>query len=160
GLFATVAQHAATEEALVAAHRELADLDDAQLNILAAQHARAHDVVRIHRAVRRRLEARWYAEHDLMAVATEVVSERSALVADLGTVVCFLPQRWSAPAARLVRALADAGTVVVVAGIVGAGRADAATIATIGRVGAKIDEDALTEIVPARASHVFNASDP
>jgi hypothetical protein len=160
GLFATVAQHAATEEALVAAHRELADLDEAQLDILASRHARAHDVVRIHRAVRRRLEDRWYAEHDLMAVATEVVGERPALVADLGTIVCFLPQRWSAPAARLVQALAEAGDVVVVPGIAGAARADAAPIATLGRVGAKLDDDALAAIVPARATRVFNASDP
>jgi hypothetical protein len=160
GLFASVAHHAATEEALVAAHRELADLDDAQLDILSAQHARAHDVVRIHRAVRRRLEDQWYAEHDLMALATEVVGERRALIDNLGTVVCYLPQRWSAPAARLVRALGEAGRVIVIAGVTGVAQADAASFATLGRVGAKLDEELVAGIVPTRPARVFNASDP
>src|SRR5262249_11867543 len=41
GLFAPVAEHPATEEALVAAYRELSDLDTGQLDLLAAQHSRA-----------------------------------------------------------------------------------------------------------------------
>src|SRR5688572_14642365 len=55
GLFAPVAAHPATEEALVAAHHELCDLDEVGLDLLAAQHPRADDVVRIHRAVREQL---------------------------------------------------------------------------------------------------------
>ena len=47
GLFAPVAEHPATEEALAAVHRELSDLDDAALDVLARQSARARDVVRI-----------------------------------------------------------------------------------------------------------------
>src|SRR5947207_3448808 len=99
GMFAPVAEHPATEEALVAAHRELADLDDAALHILSAQSPRAHDVVRIHRAVRRRLRDHWYDEDDLMRVAAEVVAggSPSPLLDDLGPVVCHLPQRWSGP---------------------------------------------------------------
>ena len=52
GVFVSVAAHPATEEALVAAHRELADLDEAQLDLLAQQHPRAREVVRVHRATR------------------------------------------------------------------------------------------------------------
>jgi len=60
GMFAPVAQHAATEEALVAAHRELGDLTDEQLDVLAAQGMRASEVVRLHRATHRALEEAWY----------------------------------------------------------------------------------------------------
>ena len=51
-MFRRVATHPATEEALVGAHRELSDLDDAALGVLAGQSARAREVVRIHRLVK------------------------------------------------------------------------------------------------------------
>jgi RecB family exonuclease len=158
GLFAPVAEHAATEEALVAAHRELANLDEAQLDILAAQHARARDVVRIHRAVGVHLAERWYAEHDLMRVATEIVTQRPERVRDLGTVVCFAPQRWSAPEARLVRALADATDLVVVPALTGVARADAATFGSLGRIGAKVLDD--QRVAAQQGTRAFSASDP
>jgi hypothetical protein len=60
----------------------------------------------------------------------------------------------------LVQALAEAGDLVLIPGIAGAARADAAPIATLGRVGAKVDDDALAAIAAARPSRVFNASDP
>src|SRR5439155_22451874 len=109
GLFTPVAAHPATEEALVAAPRELSDLDDPQLDELGAQHPRAREVVRLHRAAREILARDWYDEHDLMAVATEAVRAGHPLVPGLGAVVCFLPQRWSAPAARPVHALVERG---------------------------------------------------
>ena len=74
GLFAPVAEHPATEEALAAVHRELGDLDDRALDVLARQSARARDVVRLHRAVEATLASGWYAEHDLMAVATDLAT--------------------------------------------------------------------------------------
>ena len=40
-MFRRVATHPATEEAFVGAHRELSDLDDAALGVLAGQSARA-----------------------------------------------------------------------------------------------------------------------
>ena len=43
------------------------------LDVLARQSARARDVVRLHRAVAARLASAWYAEHDLMAAAAELV---------------------------------------------------------------------------------------
>ena len=68
--------HPATEEALVAVHRELSDLDPAQLDLLAAQHPRAAEVVRLHRSTKSLLDREWYDEHDLMRVATELVAAR------------------------------------------------------------------------------------
>ena len=91
------AAHPATEEALVAAHRELADLVDEQLDLLAGQSVRAGEVVRIHRATKVLLADGWYDEHDLMRVAAGVVAAGTPLLRDFGTIVCFLPQRWSMP---------------------------------------------------------------
>src|SRR6188472_1506304 len=70
GLFGPVAEHPATESALVATYRELRDLSPAALDALAAASARAAEVVRIHRATRARLEPAWSDEEDLLAAAT------------------------------------------------------------------------------------------
>ena len=118
-MFGRVASHPATEEALVGAHRELSDLDEAALTRLAAQSARAHEVVRIHRLVKEQLRAAWYDEHDLMLAAHDLVGAGAPLLGELGTVVCHLPQRVSPPAARLLRAVADRTDFVVVAGLTG-----------------------------------------
>src|SRR5580765_5946844 len=52
GMFAGVAQHPATEQALVDAYRELSQCDDGALDRLAGAGRRAADVVRIYRAAR------------------------------------------------------------------------------------------------------------
>ena len=83
GVFVSVAAHPATEEALVAAHRELADLDEVQLDLLAQQHPRAREVVRVHRATRGVLHDAWYDERDLMRAATQLISDGTALLARL-----------------------------------------------------------------------------
>src|SRR6476646_3873749 len=48
GMFAAVAQHPATEQALVDASRELSQCDDAALDRLARASTRASDVVRVY----------------------------------------------------------------------------------------------------------------
>jgi ATP-dependent helicase/nuclease subunit B len=143
GVFAGVATHPATEEALVAAHRELADLDELQLDLLAQQHPRAREVVRVHRATRGVLRDSWYDERDLMRLATNLIAEGAGLLSDFGTIVCFLPQRWSAPAARLVGGLARHSEVVIVAGLTGSPSADGALVSSLARVGAKLGDDDL-----------------
>jgi RecB family exonuclease len=156
GLFRPVAAHPATEEALVAAHKELSNLDDAQLEVLAAQSLRAEEVVRIHRAARDLLRRDWYDEHDLMVAAGESVSAGTSLLRDLGTIVCFLPQRISTPAARLLRSLGEHAEVEVLVGLTGSARADAAVVAGVGRIGGKVDDASVT---PAVATEVITASD-
>src|SRR4051812_35897718 len=86
GLFAPVAQHPATEAALVAGYRELRDLTPASLDALARLGGRPAEVVRIHRATRARLVGSWYDEEDLMGAATDVVGE-GGMPADVGSVV-------------------------------------------------------------------------
>jgi hypothetical protein len=159
GIFAPVASHPATEEALVAAHRELSDLDDAQLDVLASQHTRAREVVRVHRATRDALAGAWYDEHDLMRAACDAIEEGSPLVRELGTIVCFLPQRWSTPAARVLRALSERADVLVIAALTGEPRADATVVASLARVGVKLDENALTTVNPEPPTAVVSASD-
>jgi ATP-dependent helicase/nuclease subunit B len=158
GLFAPVAQHPATEEALVAAHRELSDLDAAQLDVLSAQHPRAREVVRLHRAAKSWLEREWYDEHDLMRAATGLAETGSPLARELGRIICFLPQRWSTPAARLLRALAAHTEVEVVVGLTGSTAADEQVGYSLRRLGADVDPD--PGITPVAGTEVWDASDP
>jgi ATP-dependent helicase/nuclease subunit B len=160
GLFAPVADHPATEEALVAAHRELADLDDAQLVTLAAQHPRARDVVRLHRATKTLLERAWHDEHDLMRVATDAAVAGRPLVGELGTLVCFLPQRWTTPAARLLQKIADRTELEIIVGLTGVASADEQVVASLRRVGADAPDAAAAGIAPVAGTAVWNASDP
>jgi RecB family exonuclease len=127
GVFAPVAAHPATENALVAAYRQLRDLTDDHLDALAATSQRSADVVRIHRATRARLEPEWYDEEDLMVAAAERVGAHP----ELGAVVIYLPQRLSRHAIALLRA---ARLAVILAAVTGDGRADAEVVDSVARL--------------------------
>jgi hypothetical protein len=83
GVFAAVADHPATERALVAAHRELRAVPADALDTVAACSPRAGDVVRIHRTVAEHLAGDWYDEHDLLVAATEVAAPEGAVIVHL-----------------------------------------------------------------------------
>lgn len=161
GVFAPVAGHPATEEALVAAHRELRDLSPAARDRLAATSPRAADVVRIHRAATVALAPDWYDEHDLFEAALGPVADGAA--AELGAVVVHLPEVLSRAAGRLLRALADAVPLTVVAARTGHRAADADVVRTLTRLGAApevIDRSPLAvEPVPLTATHLVSVSD-
>ena len=160
GRFRPVAQHPATEAALVAAHRELSNLDDAALDALVRTGARAADVVRISRRVRASLAAEWYDERDLMDAAAAEVTAGVPLLADLGSVVVHLPQELSIPAAALLRVLATRVPVTVVAGASGDARADAAVRAAMARLDLELPAvDAAASAIGV-ATRVVSASDP
>ncbi|MBI2709441.1 MAG: PD-(D/E)XK nuclease family protein [Actinobacteria bacterium] len=133
GVFAAVAEHPATEAALVSAYRELRDLSDGARRAVGAQSRRAADVVRLHDATRAALAPGWYDEQDLMATATRHVAAGAAR--HLGRVVVHLPERLSRHAALLLRAVADAGEVVVIAGTTGQAGADAEVASSLERLG-------------------------
>lgn len=159
GLFGPVAAHTATERALVEVYRELRDLDEAELEAVAACGERAADIVRLHRAVRLRLAGEWYDEGDLVAAAT-VEGERGApLVADLGVVVVHLPQRVTAAGGRLVAALSDRAPVSVVAGLTGDARADQGVVSAVQRLGGPIDALGAAEVDPPVGTAVVSVSD-
>lgn len=135
GIFAPVATHPSTEEALVRAHHELSALRPASLSTLERQGRRSADVVRVHRAVRRRVTEQWYEEADLMSSATDVVRRRARALDDIGVVVIYLPQVLSGPAADLLRTVADNTIVEVVVGATGDADADADVVRTVRRLG-------------------------
>ncbi|HEU5149318.1 MAG TPA: hypothetical protein VFU19_02405, partial [Iamia sp.] len=134
GLFAPVADHPATEAALVASYRELRDLPDAALTAIARTGPRAADVVRVHRATRAVLAERWSDEEDLMAAAADRVDADPSVATALGPVVVHLPQLLSLHAAALLRAVAAHQVVRVLAGATGDPRADAEVATTLARL--------------------------
>jgi ATP-dependent helicase/nuclease subunit B len=136
GIFAPVAGHPSTEKALVRSYRELSDLTPDALDALAdGPVERVRHVVRIHRAVRSRLAAGWYDEADLMHAAAAAIRNGSPVLDDLGTVLVHLPERLPLPAAALLRTLADAIPVEVVAAMTGAADADADVLRSLRRLG-------------------------
>lgn len=160
GLFGPVAEHPATEEALVRTHRELSDVTASDLDLLAAQSERAREVVRIHRAVTAALAAQWYSEHDLMTAAVDAVAAGTRVVGQLGTVVVYLPQRITGPARRLLRALGDATDVVVVAGLTGDARADETVVSSVTALGCAVTDVARAAVAGAADTRVVTVSDP
>ena len=162
GAFGPVAHHAATEAALVAAHRELRDLDPVALTALAGSSARAGEVVRVHRAARARLAEHWYDEEDLIAAATTTVLGGS-VPTDIGAVVVHLPQRLSRHAAELLAALGATSELCVIAGATGVAKADAEVVQSVARLGVDLGRPpvgpALPSMVSASATRVVTASD-
>lgn len=124
GAFAPVASHPATEAALASAYKELRDISPAALQRLAAQSARAGDVVRLHLAARARLQARFYDEQDLVATAVQLTRDNASRARELGIVVVYLPQHLSLHSAVLINEIARAVDVLVLAGTTGNERAD------------------------------------
>lgn len=157
GVFAPVRDHPSTVEELVRVHRELSDLSAESLERLAATSGRASDVVRIHVEVRDRLAGPWYEESDLMAAAREAIAEGAPVAAGLGTVVVYLPQDLSGPAAALVRAVAAVAPVEVVAALTGVAKVDGDVGRSLRRLG--LDAPAPNNVVPATASAVVSVSD-
>ncbi|HEY7104927.1 MAG TPA: PD-(D/E)XK nuclease family protein [Acidimicrobiia bacterium] len=160
GMFTAVAEHPATEQALVDAYRELSQCDTDALDALVRAGRRAHEVVRVCRAARATLESDWYDERDLMDAAIASVADASPVLRDLGALVVHLPQDLSAPAARLLLAVAEHAEVTVVAGVTGVARADAGVAAAVARLGVALDADAAACVAAPHATEVVSASDP
>jgi len=124
GMFAPVAEHPATEMALVQAYRELRDVSPEACARLRSESERAADVVRLHAAARRLLEEEFSDEEDLIGAALEELVSDQAHRLGLGRVVVFLPQRLSRHGSALLAALADHAEVRVLAGVTGDTRSD------------------------------------
>ena len=146
GLFRASARHPATEQALVRSYRDLRELSDDQLSVLAAQSARAADVVRICGQVRDNLKGRWYDGQDLNELAIETLRSGSIsnILDEFGPVIVHLPQRVTRSQGRLVSTLAQATQVAVVVGLTGDDKADRAVLESVGRMGGTVDTIAET----------------
>jgi hypothetical protein len=155
GLFGPVAEHPATELALVAATRELAGLTEPALDALAVQSPRAADVVRIARRVRADPAPAWHDERDLLDAATAAVAGGSTV----GPVIVHLLQELSPPGAGLLLALAESQPVLVNVGLTGVSEADAPVLDAHARAGISVEVEASATGRPL-ASAVLSVSDP
>lgn len=132
GVFAPVADHPTTERRLVAAHRELAELDPVQLDALAGAGRRAAAVVDIHRRTKAALADAWYDEQDLLATAVEVLVHHRP---DVEPLVVYLPRELSPSRAALLRQLGRFTPVTVIAGRSGHADADRIVEVAVQRLG-------------------------
>ena len=136
GVFAPVSDHPATEEALVAAHRQLSDLSEPALVRAGRGVAQAHDVVGLHRRVRpgsgsgSTRPTSWRPRRHQLRAGHPVG-------AGLGTVVVLLPQELSRRGATLLREVGGTDRVVVLAGRTGAADADHAVERSVGWLGGR-----------------------
>ncbi len=154
GRFAPVADHPATELALVSAARELAGLTEEALDGLAGTGGLASDVVRVHRQAREALAGGWYDEADLIAAATGVVEAGGVAGA---AVIVHLLQHPSAAEARLLRALAGVAPLRVNVGLTGEADADRPVIEAHRRAGIEVPGAPVERPV---CSRIVSVSDP
>jgi RecB family exonuclease len=125
GVFAPVARHRATVQALVAAHRELREVDRSGLDKIAESGEQiSADLIRLHRRVVTMLSDRWYDAAELRDTATRALRDDPGRAAELGSPVLFLPQDLSPVAARLVLSLDAASPITTIAGLAGEEHAD------------------------------------
>lgn len=161
GHFRGVAQHPATERALVRAHRALSEVGPTGLDRLAAQSTRTADVVRVHRAVGQRLRARFSDEQDLVGAAVAAIPDRPPVLRDLGPTIVFVPQRLSSSQARLLAVLGEHHPVTILAGVTGDDEADGAVRRSTEMLGGTWprDADGVAPAVPDRVISVSDADD-
>lgn len=152
GRFEAVAGHAATARALVRAHRELRDLSDAELDVIAQSGSLVADAVRLSLDVRVRLSAR-YDDAEVISLAIELLDSGAANVAPA---VFYVPQRWTNQETALAAALVRHGEVGAIVARTGSDRADASVLNALRAAGIEPIGDVPE---PSLATTVFNASD-
>ena len=135
GVFAEVADHPATIQALAAAHRELRDLDDPALDSVAQTSALSADLVRLHRGVTSALTTDWYDTTHLLHAAADRVRAEPRIAAELGALVLYLPQELTHAEAGFVEALSATAELTVVLGLTDVQRADRTVWRSLDRLG-------------------------
>ncbi|SDT34636.1 PD-(D/E)XK nuclease superfamily protein [Friedmanniella luteola] len=151
GVFAEVADHPATVQALAAAHRTLRDADNSALTGVEKLGGLPAEVVRLHRTVRHSLHSDWYDGVDLLDDAATRCHG-----ADLGAVVLYLPQELSRAQAALADGLLrDRPASTVICGLTGVRRADAALTPWLEQLEVQLPDPP----APSTATRLLNASD-
>ncbi len=115
GAFRPVADHPSTERVLDQTFADLRSSGPETLQRLAAQSARAADVVRLHQATRARLASGWYDEHDQFERALAVVDGRHpdhGSLTDVGTLVVYAARPTDTEARALALAFGERAIVV------------------------------------------------
>ncbi|HZX02417.1 MAG TPA: PD-(D/E)XK nuclease family protein, partial [Kribbella sp.] len=156
GIFAEVAEHPSTIQALAAAHNELRDLSDPALDKVAEASALGPDLIRLHRQVTTELDTDWYDATDLLRAAASAVT--SSTVHELGALVLYLPQELTQSEAAFVAALGDAAAdLTVIVGLTDVRRADRAVRRSLERIGIDLPTS-ISKNYPV-ATEILNASD-
>ncbi|WP_344140101.1 PD-(D/E)XK nuclease family protein [Luedemannella flava] len=157
GVFAPVAAHPATVRALVAAHRELREVDDAGLAaIVDSGDPVASEVGLLHQRVVNLLADDWYDVTSLRETAAIALQTNPAYGAEIGAVIMFLPQD-IAPG-PFVGQLVVNTDLTVIAALAGHERADAAVHRTIRRVSTD-DAPSIAQPTAVRIAHASDADD-
>jgi ATP-dependent helicase/nuclease subunit B len=165
GMFAPVAAHPATEQALVATYTELSDLSPDALAALGRAGRRARDVVRLCGRARALLAGGWYDESDLTdaAVAAVEATDDARLAAELGALVVHLPQDLLRRQAVLLAALVARLPATAVVGVTGRPDADEGARRSVARIGVALPEGSATDAPPlpvsAAATRIVTTSD-
>lgn len=156
GVFAPVADHPSTEEALASAYRELRAIPDVALDALAKCSSRASDVVRICRSTHARLAGDWYDEEDLLSAVVDGLAGTDG--GAIGPVVVHLLSDITSRESELVWALSRVGQVLVNIGLTGDSDADAAVNLAYQRAGIGVPDP--ETMSPPCATRIVSASDP
>ncbi|TDD59572.1 PD-(D/E)XK nuclease family protein [Kribbella antibiotica] len=158
GIFAEVAGHPSTIQALASVHRELRDLSEPALENVAAASVLGPDLVRLHRQIGADLGDGWYDETDLLRAATARIDAEPAIVRELGALVLYLPQELTQAEAAFVEALgAAAADLTVIVGFTDVRRADRAVRRSLERIGLDLPTS-ISRNYPV-ATEILNASD-
>ncbi|MFC0626367.1 PD-(D/E)XK nuclease family protein [Kribbella deserti] len=157
GVFAAVADHPATIQALAAAHQELCDLSAEALAAVGAASGLGPDLVRLHREVTNSLAPEWYDVTALLKAAADRARREPAAVTELGALVLYLPQELTQAEAGFVQALTGAAELTVITGLTDVRRADRTVRRSLERIGLEPPES--TSRNRPVATEVLNASD-
>lgn len=122
-VLAPVADHPATEAAVVRFVEDIASVDDTARRRLASTGARVADLVALAERVLARVPDR-YDRHNLARAAAEVVRTHPRAAEEVGTLVLHLPTRLAPAELDLVAALAAAGRARALVGVTGHPGAD------------------------------------
>ena len=153
GIFGPISHHANTERELVRVYRELRDLTDNELELLAASSSRSAEVVRVCIAAQRKLKDQWFDEFDLfgsLAVNKDRVSE-------LGKLILFLPQQLANLEIAFLRRLSEMSPINALIGLTGVDEADSGSKNAATRLGTGL---AMAQGRGPAVGKVVSVSDP
>lgn len=159
GMFSEIAQHPSTERRLIAAHRELSDLSNVELDVLANQSSRARDIVRIHRSVTSLLSHSWYDEKELTNSARLSVESGTVSLDALGVLVLFAPERLSHAKLQLFKSIAEVLRTTAIFTMTGNEQADANVTRLASALGLNIEPSKPAVIPELTVTSMSDADD-
>ncbi len=152
GVFAPIAAHPATAEALARAQAELRDVGEAQLDVLAEANPRAAEVVRVHRATAELMQDKWYDASSAVIAATAAL-EPGSQSSSPGNVIVFLPEPLRSNDVALIGALAAKARVELIVAFSGDDYADKQLATSLESLGVQLETGVEIQL-PAETSIV------